>query len=100
MMISIFLEQMTKNQHNIVDFWRVGIKFSKKEMKAKLAGNTFYRTNSVLFGGINFAAKRVKNDYHEIQIPKDDLYSVNAKNSMVKFNLKFTEGFYIKIFKA
>ena len=87
---------MARNQHNIVDFWRVGIKFSKKEMKGKLAGNTFYRTNSVLFGGINFAAKRVKNYYHEVQIPKDDLYIVNAKNSIVKF----TEGFYIKIFKA
>uniref|UniRef100_A0A915NU54 Glycosyltransferase family 92 protein n=1 Tax=Meloidogyne floridensis TaxID=298350 RepID=A0A915NU54_9BILA len=74
------LEEMTKKEHNIVDFWHIGIQYSKRN-KQFYYGKAIYIPNNGLFGVDLHWANRVEaDDYQQIRVPMEDMYIIHARD--------------------
>jgi len=77
---------MTKKEHNIVDFWHIGIQYSKRN-KQFYYGKAIYIPNNGLFGVDLHWANRVEaDDYQQIRVPMEDMYIIHARDYSVCFN--------------
>ena len=84
---------MNKNEHSIVDFWHVGIQYSRKNTQYYY-GKGIYKPNNGLYGVDLHWANRVESDnYEQIRVPMEDLYIIHARDYSVCF-----KNFILEIF--
>uniref|UniRef100_A0A1I8BD03 Uncharacterized protein n=1 Tax=Meloidogyne hapla TaxID=6305 RepID=A0A1I8BD03_MELHA len=71
---------MTKKEHTIVDFWHIGIQFSKRN-KQFYYGKAIYNPNNGLFGvDLHWANRVEKEDYEQIRVPMEEMYIIHARD--------------------
>jgi hypothetical protein len=80
---------MTEKEHDIVDFWRIGVQFNKRyiqELEGVKYGKVIYRPNNGVFGVDLHWANRLEPGYDQIRMPMNKLYIIHARDYSVIFN--------------